>query len=81
MCRPKNIQAVWYSEYEAWLSCIYEGFCKIWEVIVLTWACRIFFNETRKVASENKSGGFSSEILKLQGSQLVNSKSSKAPVL
>lgn len=40
-----------------------------------------FFNETRKVASENKSGGFSSEILKLQGSQLVNSKSSKAPVL
>lgn len=54
----------------------------MWEDIVLTRACKIFFNETRKVAWENETGGFSSEtLIKLQGLQLANSKSSTDPFL
>lgn len=86
-CKPKNIQAFWYTEYEAWLSCSYESFCKISQVTLRAEACKIFmFNamkhQKRCSSRKQDTGEFSSDILiKWQQLKLAKNKSSKVTFL
>lgn len=62
---------VWYSEYKAWLSCIYEGFWKIWQAIALTQASKISFfaycNDTEENPTLFSEGTSSDMLIKWQG--------------